>query len=184
MQDIDLKWHVLLTEPSRERVAAARLKGMGFGPYVPTFQKLTSYTVRSMFGVTRRKRLIERPLFPGYLFMPLNVAWSFGPMYDVPGLRVGERRNCSPFLKINGQFVTLSEDQMAIIREVTHRINNPEDLGLPYKVGDTVRILDGPFAERLAEISTLDDSERIMLLLELLGQKTKVFVSARHITAA
>lgn len=184
MTDIDLKWYVLLTEPNRERIAAARLRGLGFDPYVPTFQKLTHYTVRSMFGVTRRQRKVERPLFPGYLFIPLNLAWSFGPLYDVCGLRGAGKGKCSPFLKINGEFAIISEVAMAIIRDVTHKVNNPDDLGLPYKVGDQVRILDGPFADRFAQIQTLDDAERIVLLMELLGRKTTVFASSRQITAA
>src|SRR6266436_8291865 len=110
--DIELKWHVLLCEPLNELKAARRLCDLGFSPYVPVIPGNTLVRVHTSFGVQRRERIFRRVMFPGYLFLPLNLTWEFGPIFTVDGLRVGQRWNLNPFLRVNGVHAIVSEDDM------------------------------------------------------------------------
>ncbi len=177
--DIDLRWYVLLTEPSNEFKATRHLDRLGFDPFMPTEIRQTQYTVRTMFGVQRRMRSIERPIFPGYIFIPLNIAWSFGPLYTVPGIRP----NGHCFLKVGGRHVTIDPADIEIMRNVEAALKNPILPGCPFRVGDKVKMADGPLCELVAVISKLDETGRIELLMDILGRKSKLFVNARQIRA-
>jgi transcription antitermination factor NusG len=53
-------WHVIVTQPNRENMAARHLMRRGFGVYLPEFDEM---------GIVRgRKRISHAPLFPTYLF--------------------------------------------------------------------------------------------------------------------
>jgi transcription antitermination factor NusG len=65
-------WHVLITAPAHEQIAAAHLVARGFGIYHPTFeQKVPRCGARAA-------HVARRPLLPGYLFLfvwDLNRHW-------------------------------------------------------------------------------------------------------------
>ena len=46
-------------------------------------------------------------------------------------------------------------------------------------MGDTIRVLSGAFADTIARIETLEDGERLQILMDLMGRKSRVSV-ARH----
>ncbi len=197
--DIDLRWYVLLTEPSNEFKATRHLDRLGFDPFMPTEIRQTQYTVRTMFGVQRRMRSIERPIFPGYIFLPLpdfgyathqrfdigreakqyGTSKYFGKIYDVPGVRP----NGHCFLKVGGRHVTIDPADIEIMRNVEAALKNPILPGCPFRVGDKVKMADGPLCELVAVISKLDETGRIELLMDILGRKSKLFVNARQIRA-
>lgn len=177
---IDLRWHVLLCDPMRELVASKRLRRMGLDCYVPTITRTT--TGRSRNGATRKPREVVRSMFPGYLFLALNSAWSFGELYRVPGLRTGEQRTTSPFLRINGAPATISDDSIELIRNVEAAIADPTNpIGAPFKVGDAVQMTTGPFEGKLMRVVEMSDSKRIELLMDMLGRKVRVFAAAGQI---
>jgi transcription antitermination factor NusG len=115
--------------------------------------------------------------------VPLNLAWSFGPIRDTPGVCRGQ-----PFLLSgNGQPVVLDEDDVGLLRKIEYTLAHPIAPAatlLPYKVGDRVMVVDGAFADRIGRIAELDDAERITLLMDIFGRKTRAFVSASQIVAA
>jgi transcription antitermination factor NusG len=44
------------------------------------------------------------------------------------------------------------------------------------KVGDSIRVTAGPFAELLGTLERLDDSDRVRVLLDILGGKIPVLL--------
>lgn len=175
--DVDLRHFVLLTEPGAEFKAQRHLQANGFEPYVPSERVTKFRSVRSYFGVTRREYDVQRPIFRGYLLLPLNLAWSFGPLYTTPGLR--DR----PFLMICGKPAILQDVDVERLKGAEAALKDAPIQGLPYKIGDQVRLLEGPFAGFAAEIVRLDDQARIELLMDMLGARVKIHTSARHIEA-
>jgi transcription antitermination factor NusG len=172
--EIDLRHHVLVTEPGAEFRAERHLKAQGFEPWVPS-ETVTAYrTVRNYMGTTRRPHQVTRPIFRGYIMLPLNQAWSFGPFYGIPGLRA------TPFLIICGKPAVVPEREIARLQEAEQKLKGAPIEGLPYQVGDQVRILQGAFTGFAAEIAKLDDASRIELLMDLLGARTKIHLAAHQ----
>jgi transcriptional antiterminator RfaH len=48
-------------------------------------------------------------------------------------------------------------------------------------LGDTIRIVSGPFAETIGKIERVTDNERVQILMELMGQTTRVLVRKSHL---
>jgi transcriptional antiterminator RfaH len=53
-----------------------------------------------------------------------------------------------------------------------------------FLLGDPVRVLDGVFAAHLGLFEGMTDSERVTILLELLGRKVRVLLDAGYVAAA
>lgn len=170
---VDLRHFVLFAEPMREIKARDWFLSQGFMPWVPLYNKTSIYHVRSYGRSVPRSRTAPAPIFTGLLFLPLNVAWGFGPVEDCPYLR----QSGSKFLKNKRGYKVLSANDLAEIRQC-EAVANFQDA---YKIGDEVIVLDGPFAERVANINKLDDAERIELLMDIFGRKTTIFASASQI---
>lgn len=175
---VDLRHYVLLTEPAAEAKVEKRLADQGFDPFVPKEKKTEVRSRHSMFGVSRYKIEITRPVFRGYVFVPLNLAWSWGPFYSTPGLRQ------RPFLMLCDRPAVVNTVDMAKLKGLDLALQNPESHGLPYQIGDQVKILDGPFMDFVAKVSKLDDADRIELLMDILGGNAKTHVTASQIAPA
>ncbi len=171
--NIELRHFVMLTEPMGEKRARDFLKDEGFEPYIPLFNRTMVYHVRKFGRLVRKSRIQPWPIFTGYLFLPLNMAWNFGPIERCPGLR----QNGSKFMTRDGRFKVLSAKDLSDIQQIEVIANFKES----YKIGDEVTVLDGPFAERVAKIEELDDAERIKLLMDIFGRETTIFASATQI---
>jgi transcriptional antiterminator RfaH len=53
-----------------------------------------------------------------------------------------------------------------------------------FQPGDAIRILEGAFADCLGLYEGMKDSERVAILLDLLGRKVRVTVDAEAVAAA
>ena len=166
--------YILLAEPQREAVAVRRLRQLGFQPYCPYVRERGYRTVRSMFGSHRRECWRVRPLFPGYLFLPAG--GNLDMLHTVSGLRNG-----SPCLKNEAGRVLLTGKAMAVVRHIEAAVNAPESRGLPYRVGDKVRVIEGAFRDMVGKISRLDDAQRIEVLMNMVGGKARIMAAARQI---
>lgn len=177
---VDLRYFVMLTEPSKELAAELRLRNMGFDPYVPKETKLVNYGVRSGRNNAIRKRQVTRPIFRGYLFLPLNRAWSFGPIYRVDGLRP----NGHCFHVVNGRHVVLRQCDVDLLRQAERVAAELARPGSRYRVGDNVKYVEGPFADLIMKIVNLDDPGRIELLSDIFKGSSKLFASVDQIEPA
>lgn len=177
---IDLRYFVMLTEPNKELKAEHNLRDMGFDPYVPKETKWQNYGVRSGWSNAVRKREIVRPIFRGYLFLPLNRAWSFGPIYTCDGLR----QNGRCFYVRNGRHVVLSPDDVDLLRQAERIAAELAKPGSVYKPGQQVKMVSGPLADIAMKIIRLDDEGRIELLCELFNGSSKQYASVDQIEPA
>lgn len=177
---IDLRYFVMLTEPNKELRAEAHLREMGFDPFVPKETKLQNYGIRSGWAKAVRKREVVKPIFRGYLFLPLNMAWRIGPIYSCDGLR----QNGRCFYVRNGRHVTLRPCDVEALRQAERVCAEIAKPGSSYKVGQDVRVVDGPFAGFAMKIAKLDDAARIELLCDIFNGSTKLYASVDQIEPA
>lgn len=157
-------WCVVNTLPNQEVRAEANLLRQGFRAWLPATRRLRRHA--------RKVDVVRAPLFPGYLFVELDLdrdGWSpINSTYGVRRLLVQDVRPKT----LPGQFV--ADLQRSVDDDGTCMIE-PERPGL--RPGMRVRIAKGPFADCIATILNIAPRERVQLLLEILGGRAKMTIS-------
>lgn len=158
-------WYAVHTRPLSEMRAQGNLRNENFPTFLPKRRK----TVRH----ARRITTVEAPLFPRYLFVGLDLKrdqWrSVNGTFGVARLVMqGDRPQPVP----EGVVETLiaSSDEQGIMR-----------FGRQLKPGMPVRLMSGPFAERLAILDRLDGFGRVQVLLDLMGRQIATSVDCDDI---
>ena len=156
--DLGERWYVVHTLPACEIRAQLQLRNQGFQTFLPKRRK----TIRH----ARKLTTVIAAFFPGYLFVRLDLTrdrWrSINGTFGVASLVMqGDQPHPVPHGILEA--LMSSVDSGGLLRV-------DQDL----KVGASVRLGTGPFAERLAILEHLDDSGRIRVLLNLLGRQVHV----------
>jgi transcriptional antiterminator RfaH len=146
------------THARKEQLAAANLARQGFGLHFPRIRRIVHHA--------RRVREVQRPLFPGYLFVALDLARDrWRPVQSTFGVRSiimdGDRPRAVPAGLVESMLPSAGVDYR-------------RDLA----VGGEVRFLSGPFADRLGRLLEMDDAGRVRVLLEILGAEREVAAEA------
>lgn len=147
------RWYVARTQPFRESSAQFNIQQLGFETYFPRVRR----TVRH----ARKLRNVLAPLFPGYIFVILNLSrdrWrSVNGATGVASLIMGAEQ---PIPAPQGVVEALIS-----MREGSGGVCLNQDLS----IGQMVRILSGPFAQAICQLEQLDDRGRVCVLLEIMG---------------
>ena len=159
------RWYLVHARPNSERKAEFNLEAQGFVTFLPQIER----TIRH----ARRLTTVRRPLFPGYLFVRLDVSrdrWlSVNGTIGVTRLFMQEGRPVAvPF----GIVETL----------LAHSDRGLTRLDSSLAEGQRVRILSGPLADFTATVLRLDARRRVDVLLEIMGAAVSASVD-RHALA-
>lgn len=165
----EVRWYLINTQATREMLAAQHLARQGYRPFVPA-------TWRSIRHA-RKIRTERCAYFPGYLFVPLKVAcerWRpiDGTIGVIQLIKAGGRPLAAPH---------------GLVESLAARMNADGTLDLAgpdISVGQSVRLIRGPFAEQLAVIDCLSSDERVRVLLRMMGQSIPVDVVRADLAAA
>ena len=147
------RWFAVNVRPRAERIAVANLDRQGFRHFLPQQKK----TIRH----ARQFRTVLAPLFPGYLFVALDLGrerWRAinGTFGVVSLVRTGDEPRPVP-AGIVEALMELSQGDSIVRFE------------RQLEVGQRIKMIAGPFAEQLGTLDRLDDQGRVRVLLEMMG---------------
>jgi transcriptional antiterminator RfaH len=148
------RWYAVAVQPHADAIAVAHLERQQFSVFAPTMSRTVRHARRF---VTRRV-----PLFPGYLFVRLDLGrdrWrAINGTRGVRGLlTVGDRP---------------AEVPDAAIDELLDQ----QEASAPLPVGTRLEIVAGPFAGLAARLQRLDGPARVTVLMQLIGTELSVSV--------
>ena len=152
------EWFILQFKSNSHHQATKNLSRQGFEIFLP-LHDTTSRTVSRFVTTTR-------PLFPGYMFIKFD-------------------RTESKWHKINNTYgvsrlVTFNSILKPIPTVFVNNLMKRYDFSgklLPIKKlkkGDQVKVLKGPFSNFIATVETYETDQRIWILMDLMGRKTKI----------
>lgn len=162
----DFFWIAVQVKRTSFRKAEAGLLRQKFIVFAPKLRQEVS-----RFG---KKRTESALLFPGYLFVAIDLAdpkWR--AVSNTPGVaRIITRKAGDP-AKIPLEFL-----QSLMKRcDSTGHLKPPTDL----KAGDKVRIASGPFSTFIATVERIDEKRRVWVLLEMLGSTREVGIEMANL---
>jgi len=156
-------WCAARLQPHRESLA---LHCLGLAGYTVYYPRLRDRPIRH-----GRRIELRPPLFPGYAFIAIELQWHAARwaagVINLIMDRVGPAR--------------VPDNVIAEIRgrEVDGLIELPGPP--PLRRGARVRILHGPFRNRLAVYADMRPHERVEVLLQLLGGEQRVTLAKKDI---
>jgi len=163
-------WFAVQTHPRAEEKALGHLRRQGYRAYLPRYAKLVRHA--------RKTSHVTRPLFPGYLFVAFDPEVDrWRPIRSTHGVidivHFGDRPTPLPAGLIDG-LIELENAEGCI-----PLVQQPS-----YMPGSAVVVTAGPFARCLGLYEGITESERVAILLELLGRRVRVVLDPELIEAA
>ena len=164
------RWYLAQTQPRAEAKATLNLLRQGFEIYLPRYLKQRRHA--------RRVEPVLAPLFPGYLFVAIDInaqRWlSIDSTFGVTRLvRDGDRPAAVPLAVITA--LKCREDAKGLV---------VLDQRPRFSPGDKIRVLEGSFRDCYGLYDGMSAGERVAILLDLLGRKVRVVLHTDIIEAA
>ena len=163
----ELRWYLVQCKPNAAQIAVRNLENQSFGTFLP-LQEITK----------RKGKIFQqqiRPLFPGYLFV--QIAPDQGPWRQVNStrgvahlIRLGAEPSVVPNEIVEALMARCN--QRNILRQTS------ETQSSQLHAGNKAQVTRGPFSGFIATISDIEPNNRINILIEILGQTTKVAINA------
>lgn len=155
-----LGWYIVHSKIRAERMTADALERKGFEVFLPMETCEITHA--------RKKQVVARPLFRGYLFVRLDK--------DRPRFADVRKTHGVHWLVTNvGKPVVVPDKIIGALqeRETEGDFDRTKPKKLGMQAGDKVRIKEGPFADLIGEILALPSERRIDVLLNLYNRKIK-----------
>jgi transcription elongation factor/antiterminator RfaH len=161
-----VRWYAIQTKGNKEKDVAKRLTDLKLEIFLPW--------LRDRRRIGSKYQWVLVPLFPGYLFCRLDIVVSGKAARYSPGVK--------DFLKFGNEITEISDDIIVALQErCPHGVAAIDPVSLT--AGDGVRINEGPFAglEAIFE-KKMKGSERVAVLLEILGRQTRLVLPSVTVT--
>lgn len=160
-------WYLVTTKPKQDELAEINLAAQGFKVYRPLCRVLK-----------KCRKAIERmeSLFPRYLFVKLdNLGQDWSPIRSTKGVMHMVRFGNYP--------AKITDDLVDAIKQQEQAVFNGA-APVQYKKGDKLRVESGAFYGLDAIFENYDSDERIIVLMNILGQQQKLILQAEQLEKA
>lgn len=161
------RWYLVNTQTGRERLAMDHLERQDYRVFTPWTRK----TVRH----ARKINTVRAAFFPGYVFVALDMSRQrWRPIDGTVGVLRIVKAGIAPVAAPDGlvEAFIAAGDEAGFVSFAAN-----------LAVGDGVRIMAGPFADRLAVIEALPGPDRVRVLLEFMNQGVRVELDAGDVMA-
>ncbi len=162
------RWYAVYTQSRMEAWARANLWERGVEAYLPRYRKRRRHA--------RRTDWVAAPLFPRYLFVRADLAHTGRRLIgSAPGI---------------ASLVCIGREPSAVADTVIEDIRAREgETGLidlererTLRPGEEVRVCEGPFRDAVGFFAAASDSERVFVLLNLLGRQVRARIPVANLS--
>ncbi len=164
-EDAAPSWYALHVRSNFEKRVVGELAAKGMESYLPA--------VKEIHGWTDRKKLIDVPLFPGYVFTRF---------YDTPSNRVTVLRTTGTarILGFSDSIEAIPNTEIEAIQRLL-QINAPLLTHPLLREGSLVRIRRGPLKDLEGLLVRIKSQARLVLSVQLLSRSVSTEVDVRDV---
>ena len=162
------QWYTLRTFSGHEkkvrRYLESEIERLGVEDKVGEIM-IPKETVYEMRGGKKRTR--EKRLYPGYIFLNLDMGSELEHMIRGLPSVIG-------FLSVDDQPQPLREDE---VRKMLGKVDEAREAGIqpeiPFKSGDPIKVIDGPFSSFTGFVEEVfPDKMKVKVMVSIFGRKT------------
>jgi transcriptional antiterminator RfaH len=162
-------WFVIYTKPRHEKKIAERLDSIKICNFLPTIKRLRTWS--------DRKKYVDAPLFPSYVFVRLEDIQSYFTSLEIDGVL--------HYVRIGKQISAVSE---TVINNLKLIIGNPP-AGLEVSSdniypGKTLYVKEGPFTGFCCEVIQHKGKQKILVRVELLQRSILLDLPVEYLISA
>lgn len=158
-------WYVVYTYPQAEKQVRNKVNELGYETFLPMQKEVRQWS--------DRKKEIETPLFPNYVFVKTSSQERFNLM---------KVRGLVNFISFGGSPVSIPEEEIESIKKVL--CGNPvvSSTADNYHIGDRVTITKGQFAGTEGILVRENGKSRFVVQLQALKQSVSIDISKDYLS--
>ena len=161
------KWYVVHTYSGHENKVAATLKQRVESEHLE--EKIVDILVPTQDKIeikSGKKVTVKEKIFPGYILVKMVLD-------DTSWLAVRTTQGVTSFVGIGNKPTPISDAEVATIVKFTQEATPAYKQ--VFAVSDTVKIVDGPFAEFIGKVDNVDEERgKVKILVSIFGRETPV----------
>ncbi len=162
--DEQSKWYVVHTFSGYENKVATNLEKIVENQHLQDWIQEVRVPTETVIEIGKegQRKEVERKIFPGYVLVKMVLT-------DDSWFVVRNVRGCTGFVGPNGKPVPLTEKEIAALGV------EKKEIVVDYKIGDTVKIIDGPLENFSGIVEELDQEKNMVrVTISMFGRETSV----------
>ena len=172
------KWYVVHTYSGHENKVKANMeKAIQYAQLQDKFGEILLATDKFAVMKNGKKTITRRKTFPGYVLVEMDMdEETKGLVTNIPGVThfLGDERNPIP----------LSEPDIARIRGQAAPERERVHAEIPFKVGESVKVVDGPFCDFVGTVDEINpDRGKVRVMVSIFGRATPVELDFMQVQA-
>ena len=170
MADINKKWYVIRAVTGKERKVKEQLDAEIDRHGIQDYISQILIPTEKVYQIRKGKKISkERNYLPGYILIEAELSGEIPHIIrnitNVIGF-LGEKKGSAP--------VPLREAEVnRILGKVDELTDSEESINIPYVVGESVKVIDGPFNNFTGVIEEVNEEKRkLKVMVKIFGRKT------------
>ena len=146
-------WYVLRTRSRFEKKCESLLQRDEYEVFLPLQKRMRVWS--------DRKKIIETPLFPGYIFIKIDVNQRYKILQYV---------GISKFVRFDGKDAIIAENEINAIKKLIQKEEPIEVVDIELYIGEDIKIVSGPFKGFFGKLIKLKNKEKILVEIISMGK--------------
>jgi len=160
-------WYLIYTKPRHEKKVSAQLFQSDINNFLPTKKALRNWH--------DRKKYVDEPLFPSYVFIYLNDLQHYYKGLDLDGALC--------YVRAGKEIAQVSQTVIDNIKLVSSEVNEYEVSGTSFSPGKQLVISKGPLTGLSCEVIQYNNKKKLLVRVDLLQRNLLVTVSDEDVMA-
>ena len=171
-----MKWYVIHTYSGHENKVKANLeRAIQYAKVQDKFGEIVVATEDYAVMKAGKKHITKRKTFPSYVLVEMEMSDDIRALVqNIPGVThfVGDRRP-----------TPLTDAEVRRIRGEEVRETGKVTAEVPFKVGETVKVTEGPFADFVGTVDEINlERGKLRVMVSIFGRPTAVELDLMHVT--
>ena len=159
------RWYALRIRTKWSQRIVQSLKNKQFITFNPTYSELSKRK--------DRKKLLNKPIFGGYLFVQAKLTTSLH-------LEILKTHGVTDFIKNDHNPIPIPDDQIEKIRSLEEHLEQCTTLSSEFIPGDPVRIIEGPLAGLIGLVDQIDRN-RLRIYFNSIPSSINIEINPDHV---
>ena len=174
MAEVDKKWYVLRAIGGKEKKVKEYIESEISRLKMQEYISQVLIPTEKVYQIRNGKKISkERNFFPGYVLIEValvgEIAHTLKNIPNVIGFLESEGDNPTPLRQSEVNRILGKVDELA---------ESDEELNVPFYVGETVKVIDGPFNSFNGIIEEVnDEKKKLKVMVKIFGRKTPLELS-------